>query len=167
MIGTIHQRRARKLVLEGEQTIPLPVLTADPSLLATVPQGDPATRLRKRKVLVVDDEEPIADSLKLIFDQWGCESRAAYSGEMAIAMLSEFEPEIVVSDVIMPGISGIQTALTILAAVPNCTVLLISGNEASATLLEAARLQNHQFEILAKPFHPSDLLIRLSIAKPD
>ena len=44
---------------------------------------------------------------------------------------------------------------------PNCKILLISGQAATADLLERARAQGHEFEILAKPVHPTDLLAKL------
>jgi hypothetical protein len=44
---------------------------------------------------------------------------------------------------------------------PNCKILLFSGQATTADLLEKARLEGHEFEILAKPVHPTDLLAKL------
>ena len=61
----------------------------------------------------------------------------------------------------MPGITGIEAAIEIRAQFPFCRILLFSGLAATADLLEKARAQNHEFEILAKPVHPADLLAKL------
>jgi CheY-like chemotaxis protein len=117
------------------------------------------------RVLVVDDEAAIADTLKLILEQSGYETRAVYSGEAAVELLSDFQPDMLIADVIMPGITGIQAALQVLATLPSCKILLISGNEKAAVLLEeSSRDKNRGFELLAKPFHPTELLAKMSSA---
>jgi CheY-like chemotaxis protein len=66
-----------------------------------------------------------------------------------------------ISDVIMTDMNGIDAAITIRTMLPNCKILLFSGQAATADLLDRARSQGHEFEILAKPVHPQDLLARL------
>ncbi len=122
------------------------------------------TEKQRPKVLVVDDERTVADTLKLILNNAGYDTRTAYSGETAVEMLRDFEPEILITDVIMPGISGIDAAIKVCEALPACKVLLISGNETAALLHEAAKNQNHDFELLAKPFHPTLLIARMRSA---
>ncbi|MFZ2022022.1 MAG: response regulator [Terracidiphilus sp.] len=112
----------------------------------------------KPKVIVADDERAIADTLKTILDNFGYDTRVAYSGETAVELLRDFQPDMLISEVIMPGISGIDAAIYARTTLPACKVLLISGNMATADLLDAARDQNHHFEVLAKPIHPTDLL---------
>ena len=122
------------------------------------------TTNRKPRALVADDEKTIANTLKLILEKSGYETRAVYSGEAAVEQLRDFQPDILVADVIMPGMTGIEAALQVRAALPSCKVLLISGHMATADLLEAARRQNHEFEILAKPVQPAFLLAKMSAA---
>ncbi len=62
----------------------------------------------------------------------------------------------------MPGMSGIDLAIQIKEQYPNCKVLLFSGLASTAGLLDEARRQGHDFEILAKPIHPSDLLAKMA-----
>ena len=71
------------------------------------------------------------------------------------------------SDVVMSGITGIETAIRARVILPSCKVLLFSGQAATANLLEKARAQGYEFEILIKPVHPSDLLARIRTAVPD
>lgn len=115
----------------------------------------------KPKVLVADDEQVIANTLAIILNQAGFEARAVYSGENALETIDAFQPNMLISDVIMTGMTGIEAAIQIRQKLPQCKVLLFSGQAATADLLEKARAQGHEFEILAKPVHPTDLLAKL------
>ena len=120
----------------------------------------------KPRVLVADDEEVIANTLEKILNQAGFEARAVYSGEKALELVQSFRPDMLISDVIMPGITGIETAIKVRTLLPSCKILLFSGQACTANLLEEARAQGHEFEILSKPVHPSDLLARMRAAGP-
>ena len=115
----------------------------------------------KPKVLVADDERVIADTLAMILNQSGFEARAVYSGEKALEMAPVFEPNMLISDVIMADLNGIDAAIRIRELLPGIKILLFSGQAATADLLEKARTHGYEFEILAKPVHPQDLLSRL------
>ena len=115
----------------------------------------------KPKVLVADDERVIADTLSMILNQSGFEARAAYSGEKALELAAAFAPDMLISDVIMADLNGIDAAIRIRALLPGIKILLFSGQAATADLLEKARAQGYEFEILAKPVHPQDLLNKL------
>ena len=115
----------------------------------------------KPRVLVADDEQVIANTLAIILNQAGFEAKAVYSGENAVATLATFQPNMLISDVIMTGMTGIEAAIKVRAKLPSCKILLFSGQAATADLLEKARSQGHEFEILAKPVHPTDLLAKL------
>jgi CheY-like chemotaxis protein len=115
----------------------------------------------KPKILVADDERVIADTLAMILNQSGFEARAVYSGEKAVELAESFQPQMLISDVIMGGISGIDAAIRIRELLPQIKILLFSGQAATSDLLEEARAQGYEFEILAKPVHPQDLLARL------
>ena len=115
----------------------------------------------KPKVLVADDERVIADTLAMILNQSGFEARAVYSGEKAVELASTFKPDMIISDVIMADLNGIDAAIRIRAILPQVKILLFSGQAATADLLEKARAQGYEFEILAKPVHPQDLLTKL------
>jgi len=118
-------------------------------------------KVKKPKVLVADDERVIADTLAMILNQSGFEARVAYTGEKALELAAEFKPEMLISDVIMAGLNGIDAAIKIRAILPGIKILLFSGQAATADLLEKARAQGYEFEILAKPVHPGDLLAKL------
>src|ERR1700743_627791 len=115
----------------------------------------------KPKVLVADDERVIADTLAMILNQSGFEARAVYTGEKALELTPEFKPDMLISDVIMADLNGIDAAIKIREILPHIKILLFSGQAATADLLEKARAQGYEFEILAKPVHPQDLLAKL------
>ncbi len=115
----------------------------------------------KPRVLVADDEQVIANTLAIILNQAGFEAKAVYSGESAVESIDEFKPNMLISDVIMTGMTGIEAAIKIREKLSSCKILLFSGQAATADLLEKARAQGHEFEILAKPVHPTDLLAKL------
>jgi CheY-like chemotaxis protein len=119
------------------------------------------TNTVKPRVLVADDEQVIANTLAIILNQSGFDARAVYSGEKAIEAIDEFQPDMLISDVIMTGMTGIEAAIQMREKLPKCKILLFSGQAATADLLERARSQGHEFEILAKPVHPTDLLAKL------
>ena len=117
----------------------------------------------KPRVLVVDDERVIADTLSIILNQNGFDASAIYTGHEAIDRACSTRPDLMISDVIFKNetITGIDVAIQVRKSVPECKILLFSGQAATADLLETARAQGHEFEILAKPVHPQDLLSKL------
>jgi len=90
----------------------------------------PAAAPAKRKVLVADDEQVIANTLAIILNQAGFEARAVYSGENAVEALDSFHPDMLITDVIMTGMTGIEAAIATQAKLPNCKILLFSGQAA-------------------------------------
>lgn len=118
-----------------------------------------------RRVLVADDERIIANTLALILTASGYEAKAVYSGEKAIETAADMKPDVLICDVILGGISGIDVAIRVSTAQPACKVVLLSGQAATADLLERAEAQGHRFEILAKPIHPRLLLEYLARLK--
>lgn len=110
------------------------------------------------RVLVVDDEKSIADSLALVFSTQGYDARAAYSAEQAAEIISEWEPRLVILDVVLPGMNGIDFAIQLKTSCPACRVLLFSGQQNTTALAEEALERGYEFTILAKPVHPTIFL---------
>jgi CheY-like chemotaxis protein len=112
----------------------------------------------KPRVLIVDDEHVIADTLVTIFSAAGLDAVAVYSAEQALALMPKWHPHIAIVDVHLPGMNGIDLAIRLKAEHPDCRVTLFSGYASTGDLLEKARLDGHSFEVLAKPVHPTELL---------
>src|SRR5262245_62631411 len=83
-------------------------------------------------------------------------------GKSAAKWAEMVRPDAVVTDVLMPGLNGIETAKEIMKLLPNCRIILFSGQAASTDLLAKARAEGYAFEILAKPINPDVLLERLN-----
>jgi CheY-like chemotaxis protein len=113
------------------------------------------------KIIVVDDEPIIADTLVNILEGEGHDALAFSHGESAVKWAMMIRPDAIISDVIMPGMNGIETAKAILKVLPNCRIILFSGQAASSDLLAKAGAEGYQFEVLAKPINPDVLLRKL------
>ena len=114
--------------------------------------------LRRRRVLIVDDEHLIADTLALILANAGFDTFTSYSGEEAIGVAHNIGPDAVLSDVIMPGINGVQLAMRILQEYPDTRVLLFSGQAMTNDLVREAEARGFNFSVLSKPLHPSRII---------
>ena len=130
-------------------------------------QGESRTASGKNvKIIVIDDESLIAETVVEILNEQGFEAVPVSSGASAIELAKTVRPAIVLSDVIMPGLNGIETGIKIREIVPNCRVILFSGQAATVDLLEKAREQGHRFDILAKPIKPEHLIIIIRSSLP-
>jgi DNA-binding response OmpR family regulator len=113
------------------------------------------------RVFVVDDDRVIASTTAIILELSGYEARSFVNPLEALEAARTVRPDLVIADVVMPGLSGIELAVRLKELCPTCKVLLLSGQAVTGELLEAAREQGHEFEVLAKPIHPDDLLARI------
>ncbi len=112
-------------------------------------------------MLVVDDERLIADTLTAILEEHGFVAIAAYNGEEGLQTARTLRPDIVISDVLMPGISGIEMAIRVKEVLDATKVVLLSGQASTAQLIQQAANAGHHFELLAKPIHPEELVSKL------
>lgn len=110
------------------------------------------------KLLIVDDERLIADTLATIFNGSGYEARPAYSAEQALEVIVGWDPAIAIIDVIMPAMNGIDLGILLRAKRPSIQVMLISGQMVTGLPIGEARKKEHPFETLAKPIPVSQLL---------
>jgi CheY-like chemotaxis protein len=113
------------------------------------------------RVFVVDDEPVIAATLATILRMNGFSARFFTDPVEALAAARLDAPDLLVSDVAMPGLTGINLAIQIKAQYPDCKILLFSGQATTQDLLEDARSQGHNFQLLQKPVHPSVMLSRI------
>lgn len=113
------------------------------------------------KILVVDDNKSLADTLALILRSKGYETSVAYNGRQGYEAALSQRPDLVVSDVAMPEMSGIEMAIKISQELNRTKILLVSGQAATLDLLKDARTKGYEFEVMAKPVHPIDLLARV------
>jgi CheY-like chemotaxis protein len=118
---------------------------------------------RRVRVLIVDDHQAIADTLASILQGSGYEAMAAYSGEQAVEAAIASNIDVLITDIAMGGMSGIEAAIRILRTRPACKIILFSGQSSTVNLLQESEAQGcYHFEILAKPVHPAILLDHLA-----
>ncbi|HVT97519.1 MAG TPA: response regulator [Acidobacteriaceae bacterium] len=115
-----------------------------------------------RRILIVDDEKCIADTLALIFRGSGYDAVAYYDGASALASCATITPDLLITDVTMPGITGIELAILVKQHCPGCKILLFSGLAGSFDLVERAKQQGHDFQLLEKPINPAELLQKVA-----
>jgi DNA-binding NtrC family response regulator len=113
---------------------------------------------KQKRVLIVDDERLITDTLVTIFSQRGYESKDVYSAEQALLVMEDWLPALVIIDVLLPAMNGIDLAIRIKSQWPECQLSLFSGQAATGDLLETAMRNGHRFDVVVKPVHPSELL---------
>lgn len=109
-------------------------------------------------VLVVDDESAIADTLAEILSRSGYAALTAYDAEEALESAMMTPPEMLITDVVLPGMSGIELGIKMRRMFPDCKILLFSGQAATVDLLANANGAGHHFNLLHKPIHPKELL---------
>ena len=114
-----------------------------------------------RKVLVVDDQHLIADTLAEILNNAGFDAVAAYDAWDALDKASRFVPEWVITDVLMPRMNGVELAIAMRKNYPKSAILLFSGQAGISEILQEGHCQGYEFELIAKPIHPLKLIERL------
>jgi CheY-like chemotaxis protein len=110
-------------------------------------------------ILVADDEPLVADTLVQILREEGYDAMFVSDGAAAVQFAQHARPQVVICDVIMPGLNGIDAAKKIREFLPEAHIILFSGQAAAAGLIERAESEGHRFQVLAKPIKP-DVLLR-------
>jgi CheY-like chemotaxis protein len=110
------------------------------------------------KVLVVDDERLLADTTAAILRRAGFETKTAYEGFGALDATASFRPDYLLTDIMMPGMNGVELAIAITRMYPRTKILLFSGQAGIASILEDSKARGFEFPLLAKPVHPSKLI---------
>jgi DNA-binding NtrC family response regulator len=109
-------------------------------------------------VFVVDDEQVISQSLAIILRREGYDASYFTNPLEALEQMKITPPDLLISDVMMPEISGIELAIRVAERYPDCKILLFSGQAATTDLMNDARAQGYSFQLLPKPLHPRQLL---------
>jgi CheY-like chemotaxis protein len=117
-----------------------------------------ASEQRGRRILVVDDEEVIADTITKILSLRGYAATAAYDGDSALEAAMLMPPHLLLTDVLLPGMNGIELAQTVRRIFPDCKILLFSGQASTVDLMASADRSGHRFTLLNKPVPPAQLL---------
>ena len=126
------------------------------------PGEDRSALFFKPSVLVVDDEKRIRDVCLKMLTGEGHEVAGAETAEAGIRMIKNRHFDIILLDLMMPGISGMDALRQIRATHPDTVVIVITGYATLEHSIEA--MKNGAFDFLSKPFSPGDLLIVINRA---
>jgi CheY-like chemotaxis protein len=118
--------------------------------------------MQKPLVLIADDEALVAETLVEILGDEGFRAVSVPDGMAAVEFVRNEKPDIVICDVMMPNLNGIEAAKQIREIVPDTRILLFSGQAATMELLQEAEMKGFSFEILAKPVKPELLLAAIT-----
>jgi DNA-binding response OmpR family regulator len=114
------------------------------------------------RVLLVDDEEEFVSALSERLMLRGIEVDTALDGEEALARLREKEPDVVILDVMMPGLSGLEVLKQIRVKHPQSQVILLTGHGSTKEGIEGMRLG--AFDYLIKPVDIEEMLEKMNEA---
>jgi DNA-binding response OmpR family regulator len=115
----------------------------------------------KAVILVVDDEPGVLKTLAMVLEQAGYSVLTLDKGREALDMVAGVAIDLALIDVNMPRMDGIAVGREIRKKLPNCKILLITGSAAGSDRIIAARTEGLEFDVVAKPIPPEELLERI------
>lgn len=107
------------------------------------------------EILLIDDEPIVGQRLRTGLEKMGCKVEVAQDPKEALARIREKRFDIVITDIMMPEINGIQVLETVKEANPDTQVIIITGFATSELAREA--MEKGAYDMIAKPFKPADL----------
>jgi CheY-like chemotaxis protein len=133
---------------------------AEPAALAEQTRSAP-TAARRLRVLIIEDSRDAADSLQMLLDMFGHETRVAYTGTDGVAAAAEYRPDVVLSDIGLPGLDGYAVARALREHPVTAGVRLIAvtgyGGPDDCRRARASGFDH----VLVKPADPAELLTLL------
>ncbi len=120
--------------------------------------SNPSPDRTRPLVLVVDDEPLIGETLAIILNGNGLATMTAHNAIEGLELAALIPPELLIADLAMPGMNGLDMAIEISRATPDCKVILFSGHASISDMYTKMLKLGHDFLWLVKPVHPADLL---------
>lgn len=119
--------------------------------------GKQVMRFTMKNILVVDDEIKIRDAISVLLEEKGYGVRKAENGKEGIKELDKYNPDLVITDISMPDMDGIEFLKTIRKHSKDLPVIVMSGNAVGQKFLKAASLFGSSAALI-KPFSNKDLI---------
>ncbi|MGH9466269.1 MAG: response regulator [Terriglobales bacterium] len=133
-------------------------------LLASKNQSNLHVVPARRRVLVVDDDPTISATTHALLAKNGFTAQLATSAGEALRIARKFEPDTLLTDIIMPGVNGVHLAQHLLRRLPDLRVIFFSGHAEGVELLNRHRQPEASVVFLPKPLDPRQLLRQLCAA---
>ena len=112
-----------------------------------------------QRILVVDDDRLVADTLTWVFQKNGYDARPAYTAEDALQHAREFQPNLMLCDITLPGRDGLTLVRDITREFPACRIIVLTGFHSNLNpVREQAAKLSHPLGVLTKPCQPVELL---------
>ena len=115
------------------------------------------------RILIVDDDDSLRESLELVLAAESYDVIAAEDGEKALRLIEETPIDIVLSDLRMPGVDGLELIPLLRRRLPDATIILMSAYGTEDLAIEA--MKRGAYDYIAKPFQPSEVLLTLRKAR--
>ncbi len=114
------------------------------------------------KILLVDDEHEFITTLAERLELRGISARVVFDGESALLAVAEDEPQVMILDVLMPGIKGLEVLERVKRSNPGVQVLLLTGHGSTRDGIEGMRLG--AFDYMMKPLNIDTLIEKMELA---
>lgn len=111
------------------------------------------------KILILDDEDPIRQFMKINLDYQGYQTVEASSGEEALKVFEEEKPAVAILDIMLPGISGYEVCEKIRDMSPMTGIIMVSAK--SQDIDKILGLEKGADDYIIKPFNPQELILRV------
>jgi two-component system response regulator AtoC len=118
-----------------------------------------SARVMAERILVIDDDEGLRESLQLVLSADGYEVAGAEDSRSALAILESSSFDVILCDLRMPGMDGMELLPQLVARLPHSTVIMMSAYGTEELALEAMNKGAHDY--LAKPFQPAEVVFCL------
>ena len=151
--------KIRKVNIE---VVPLSEVPAEAIDVLQKANADVHQQTKAPLILIVDDEPLIADTLSAILQLHGFATTTAYDGLSALKMARRFFPSLLITDVAMPGMNGVELARAVTQMRPECGVILFSAHASSVELVREQCKLGPKLLFLQKPVHPEVMVMRVS-----
>lgn len=112
------------------------------------------------RILVVDDDRAIRQMLTLGLSQEGYEVRSAENGEVALDIIREYEPHVIIIDIMMPVMDGYELCRAV-PEISGAPMIMLTAKDTSNDIVKGLRLGANDY--LVKPFHFEELLARIEV----
>jgi len=155
-----NKEKAEKMQQRINQVAQVINSMPDRELIEVIKNGTQRKPREKWKVLVVEDEFGYQDTLRNIFTMEGFDVRVAIDGDTGYEIYRNFKPDLILTDVLMPNVSGIELVRRVRSEEPNIKVIYMSGFFGVKRLKKELddEVALHRYPTLSKPFKVSHLL---------
>ena len=115
----------------------------------------------KPKILFVTYLDEVAETMIMILNRAGFEGHFVRTAEEMLEQAPQLKPDVIASEILLYPMTGVEAAIRLRETMPSIKFLMFSGGYDAADVLTMARKQGHEFEVIALPFHPQEMVNKL------